>query len=153
MDGGLVDYLVVLFAVVYYGFLVLVYLVRAHGLSDFELKLAPLFSVQLIPFGILWALNIPGGDYGRIVALVPIIAFLLYDLWYRLITRRKPMHHPDRWPAGLVVYLVLLFAGSIGLNWYGYLISEFYGRVLVAAFFVMMGAFGYYQYRYRKIKM
>ena len=152
MDGGLIDSLVVLFAVVYYGFLVLVYLVRAHDLSDLELRLAPLFSVQLIPFGIFWVLSIPGGDYGRIVALVPVIAFLLYDLWYRLITRRKPVHHPDRWPVGLVVYLVLLFAGSIGLNWYGYLVSEFYGGVLVAAFFVMMGAFGYYQYRYRNRK-
>jgi nicotinamide riboside transporter PnuC len=75
---------------------------------------------------------------------------LVYDLWYRLITQKKPYHHPDRWPVGLVVYLVLLFIGSIGLNWYGYLMSRFYGNMLVIAFFIMMGSYGYYQYTYNK---
>ena len=152
MDGVLIDNLVVFFAVVYYAFLVMVYLVRAHNLSDLELKMAPIFSVQLAPFGILWALNILKGDIDRIISMTPIIVFLLYDLWYRLITRKKPVHHPDRWPVGLVVYLVLLFIGCIGLNWYGFLVSDFYGNILVVAFFVMMSSFGYYQYRYNKNK-
>ena len=152
MNGGLIDSLVVFFAVVYYAFLVVVYLVRAHDLSDLELKMAPIFSIQLVPFGILWMLNILGGDSGRIISLTPIIAYLLYDLWYRLISRKKPVHHPDRWPVGLVVYLVLLFAGSIGLNWYGYIISEFFGSLLVVSFFVMMSSFGYYQYKFNKSK-
>ena len=152
MDGVLIDNLVVFFAVVYYVFLVIVYLVRAHDLSELELKMAPIFSLQLIPFGILWALNILKGDVGRIISLTPIIIYLLYDLWYRLITQKKPVHHPDRWPVGLIVYLVLLFAGSIGLNWYGYIVSDLYGRMLVASFFIMMSSFGYYQYRYNKSK-
>ena len=150
MDGGLIDSLAVFFAVAYYAFLVLVYLVRAHNQSDLELKMAPLFSLQLIPFGFLLASNILSGNNGRALTLTPIIVFLLYDLWYRLITRKKPVHHPDRWPAGLIAYLILLFAGSIGLNWYGYLISEANGRTLVTAFFVMITAFGYYQHRYKK---
>ncbi len=152
MDGGLIDNLVVFFAVVYYAFLVIVYLVRAHNLSDLELKMAPIFSIQLVPFGILWVLNILGGDTGRIISMTPIIVYLLYDLWYRLITRKKPVHHPDRWPVGLVVYLVLLFVGCIGLNWYGFIVLDFYGNMLVVAFFIMMSSFGYYQYQYRKDK-
>ena len=152
MDGGLIDNLVVFFAVVYYAFLVIVYLVRAHNLSELELKMAPIFSVQLAPFGILWVLNILKGDIGRIISMMPIIVYLLYDLWYRLITRKKPVHHPDRWPVGLVVYLVLLFIGCIGLNWYGFLVSDFYGNMLVVSFFIMMSSFGYYQYQYRKGK-
>jgi len=152
MNGGLIDNLVVFFAVVYYAFLVMVYLVRAHDLSDLELKMAPIFSVQLAPFGILWVLNILRGDTGRIISMTPIIVYLLYDLWYRLITRKKPVHHPDRWPVGLVVYLVLLFIGCIGLNWYGFIMSDFYGNMLVVAFFVMISSFGYYQYRYNKSK-
>ena len=150
MDRVIIDDLVLFFALVYYAFLVMVYLVRAHDLSDLELKLAPIFSILLVPFGILWMLNIMGGDTSRIISMTPIIVYLLYDLWYRLITRRKPVHHPDRWPVGLIVYLVLLFTGSIGLNWYGFLVSDFYGNVLVVSFFVMMGSFGYYQFRYRK---
>ena len=153
MNGVLIDNLVVFFTVVYYAFLVMVYLVRAHNLSDLELKMAPIFSVQLAPFGILWALNILKGYIGRIISMTPIIVYLLYDLWYRLITRKKPVHHPDRWPVGLVVYLVLLFVGCIGLNWYGFIVSDFYGNMLVVAFFVMMSSFGYYQYRYNKTKM
>ena len=152
MDGVLIDNLVVFFAAVYYAFLVIVYLVRAHNLSDLELKMGPIFSVQLAPFGILWVLNILNGDISRIISLTPIIVYLLYDLWYRLITRKKPVHHPDRWPVGLIVYLVLLFAGSIGLNWYGYLVSDLYGSILVVAFFIMLSSFGYYQSRYNKSK-
>ena len=150
MDRVLIDDLVLFLALVYYAFLVIVYLVRAHDLSDLELKLAPIFSILLVPFGVLWMLNIMGGDTSRIISMTPIIVYLLYDLWYRLITRRKPVHHPDRWPVGLIVYLVLLFIGSLGLNWYGFLVSDFYGNVLVVSFFVMMVSFGYYQFRYRK---
>ena len=51
---------------------------------------------------------------------------------------------------GLAVYLLLLFIGAIGLNWYGYLVSKFFGNILVVAFFFMMGSYGYYQYRYNK---
>jgi hypothetical protein len=152
MDAVLIDNLVIFFAVVYYAFLVIVYLVRAHNLSDLELKMAPIFSIQLVPFGILWVLNILKGDISRIISMTPIIVYLLYDLWYRLITRKKPVHHPDRWPVGLVVYLVLLFSGCIGLNWYGFLVSDFYGNMLVIAFFIMMSSYGYYQYQYRKGK-
>jgi len=152
MDGVLIDNLVVFFAVVYYALLVTVYLVRAHNLSDLELKMAPIFSLQLIPFGILWVLNILKGDIDRIISMTPIIVYLLYDLWYRLITRRKPQHHPDRWPKELKVYLLLLMVGSINLNWYGFLVSDFYGNILVVSFFVMMSSYGYYRYQYRKGK-
>jgi len=68
-------------------------------------------------------------------------------------TRHKtPHHHPDRWSVGLIVYVLLLFIGSIGLSWYGFLVLYFYGNMLVVAFFVMISSFGYYQYRYNKRK-
>jgi hypothetical protein len=151
MDGIFLDNLVKLFALVYYAFLSFVYLIRAHERNELELKLAPIFSLQLIPFASLLTLNLLSGqDVARLMSLLPIIIYLLYDLWYRLLTRRKPVHHPKKWPKELVIYLILLMAGSIGLNWYGYLVSDFYGRVLVGAFFVMMGCFAYYQIRYSK---
>jgi hypothetical protein len=124
-------------------------LIRAHERSELELKLAPIYSLLLIPFASLLTLNLLSGrDTARLMTLLPIIIYITYDLWYRLITRKKPVHHPKKWPKELVIYLLLLMAGSIGLNWYGYLISKFYGNILVVAFFVMMSFFGYYQYRY-----
>jgi hypothetical protein len=153
MDAVLLDNLVVFFALVYYAFLFLVYLLRAQELTKLELKLSPVFSIQLIPFASLWILNLLiDNDSGRLLAGLPIVIYLVYDLWYRLITRKKPYHHPDRWPLGLVVYLLLLFIGSIGLNWYGYLVSILYGNTLVIAFFVMISSYGYYQYTYNKRK-
>jgi len=125
MNAVLLDNLVFFFALVYYAFLFLVYLLRAQELTKLELKLSP---------------------------VLPIVIYLVYDLWYRLITRKKPYHHPDRWPLGLVVYLLLLFVGSIGLNWYGYLVSTLYGNTLIIAFFVMISSYGYYQYTYNKRK-
>ena len=153
MNGVFIDYFVIFFGLVFYALLVVVYLLRAHQLEELEWKLSPVFSLQLIPFVLLWVVNLLiGNDSGRLVVGLPIIIYLIYDFWYRLITRKKPYHHPDRWPIGLVIYLLLLFIGSIGLNWYGYLVSRSYGTMLVVSFFIMMSSFGYYQYRYNKSK-
>jgi hypothetical protein len=80
------------------------------------------------------------------------LLFVVYLLRAQELTKLewKPYHHPDRWPVSLVVYLLLLFIGSIGLNWYGYLMSPFYGNMLVIAFFIMMSSYGHYQYTYNK---
>jgi hypothetical protein len=144
---------VMFFALMYYLLLIIVYILRAHEKSGMEIRLGPLFSAQLIPFIGLWALNLINGfNVSRLVALTPIIIYLLYDLWYRQITRRKPVHHPEHWPLELNVYLLFLMVGSIGLNWYGYIVSDLYGRTLVCSFFVMMASFGYYQYMHNKTK-
>ena len=153
MNQGLIDNLVVFFALMFYLLLVIVYVLRAHEKSSLEIRLGPLFSAQLIPFIGLWVLNLINGfNSSRLVALTPIIIYLLYDLWYRQITRSKPAHHPEHWPLELKAYLLLLMLGCIGLNWYGYIVSELYGRTLVCSFFVMMGSFGYYQFMHNKRK-
>jgi hypothetical protein len=153
MDAVLIDNLVVFFALVFYAFLFVVYVLRARELSKFEFKLRIAFSVQLVPFASLWTLNLLiGNDSGRLIAGLPIIIYLVYDLWYRLLSRKKPLHHPKRWPPSLIIYLLLLFMGSIGLNSYGYLMSRSYGLMLVIAFFIMMSSYGYYQYTYNKKK-
>jgi hypothetical protein len=153
LDGAFVDYLVIFFALVFYAFLIAVYLLRAHKLEEMEWKLSLPFSLQLIPFTLLWVVNLLiGNDSGRLIVELPIIVYLVYDLWYRLITQKKTYHHPERWPIGLIVYLLLLFIGSIGLNWYGYLVSNLYGNTLVVFFFLMISSYGYYQYRYNKSK-
>ena len=150
MDTVIIDNLVVFFGLVYYAILFLVYLLRAHELK-LEWKMSPVFSGLLIPFASLWMMNLLfKNNSGRLIAGLPIIIYLVYDLWYRLITRKKSYHHPERWPPGLIVYLLLLFMGCIGLNWYGYLISESYGNILVVAFFVMMSSYGYYQHSHNK---
>jgi len=90
MDAALLDKLVVFFARVFYAFLFVVYLLRARELSKFEFKLRIAFSTQLVPFASLWILNLfIGNDSGRLLAGLPIIIYLVYDLWYRLLTRKK----------------------------------------------------------------
>ena len=151
--GLFVDYLVIFFALVFYAFLIVVYLLRARQREEVEWRLSLPFSLQLVPFILLWIVNfLIGNDSGRLTVELPVIIYLVYDLWYRLITQRKPYHHPERWPTGLVVYILLLFIGSVGLNWYGYIVSNLYGNVLVVSFFIMMSSYGYYQYRYGKSK-
>ena len=153
MDGIFIDYLVIFFGLVFYASLIVVYLLRAQQLEALELKLSLPFSLQIVPFALLWVVNLLiGNNSGRLVVELPIIIYLVYDLWYRLITQKKPYHHPERWPIGLIIYLLLLFIGSISLNWYGYLVSNFYGNMLVISFFIMMSSYGYYQYRYNKRK-
>jgi hypothetical protein len=155
MDSVLLDNLVVFFGLVFYALLCIVYILRARELARLEWKLSPVFSVQLVPFVSLWVLNIYlGNDSGRLLTMLPVIVYLAYDLWYRLLSGKKPYHHPEHWPPGLIVYLALLLVGSIGLNWYGYLVSRLYGSGLVIAFFAMMSCYGYYQHSYsKKLKM
>ena len=151
MDRTLVDLSVILFSVVFYAFLCLVYILRGLEKGRAELALSVPFSLQLVPFSILLGLDLVNGtDLLRPATLVPILAFLAYDLWYRHLTKMKPVHHPKKWPVGLVVYLVLMQAGAIGLNWYGYLVSKTYGQLLVACYFVMLGCFGFYQGRHNR---
>jgi len=153
IDEILIDNLVVFSAVIYYAFLCLVFLLRAYKRDKQELMLAPIFSFLLVPFVALWILNLlNGSDTERLITGLPIIIYLVYDLWYRLITKKKPQHHPDRWPIGLIVYLLLLQIASIALNWYGFLISQFTGRILIISYFVMLGCFGFYQNSYNKRK-
>jgi len=153
MDEVLIDNVVVFFAIIYYAFLCIVYLLRAYERDKLELMFAPVFSFLLVPFVALWTLNLlNGSDSGRLLTGLPIIIYLVYDFWYRLITKKKPQHHPDRWPIGLIVYLILLQIGSIALNLYGFIVSKFYGRILIISYFVMLGCFGFYQNRYNKRK-
>ena len=151
MDEILIDNLFIISSIIYYLFLCLVYLLRAFERDKKELMLAPIFSLLIFPFSFLWILNLlRGSDVERLITGLPIIVYLIYDLWYRLITKKKPQHHPDRWPIGLIIYLILLQIGSIALNWYGYIVSKFYGHILVISYFVMLGCFGFYQNRYNK---
>ena len=153
MDEILIDNLVVFSAIIYYLFLCLVFLLRAYERDKQELMLGPIFSLLLIPFVTLWILNLlNGSDVGRLITGFPIIIYLVYDLWYRFITKKKPQHHPERWPVGLIVYLILLQIASIALNWYGFLVSQITGRMLVISYFVMLGCFGFYQHRHNKRK-
>lgn len=150
-SATLVDVLVMVSGVIFYSFLCFVYLLRAFGKDELELLLAPIFSLLLFPFTVLFIANIMvGNDIYRLIALVPMLAYLLYDLWYRLLSKKKPVHHPKKWPPGLIVYLILLQIAAISLNWYGFLISQMYGRTLIACYFVMLGFFGVYQNKHDK---
>jgi len=142
-----------LFSLVFYAFLCVVYILRSYQKDKAELKLAPVFSLLLVPFILFWVLNISiGSDGGRLIAGFLIIVYLLYDLWYRLLTKKKPVHHPDHWPMGLIIYLVLLQIGCIALNWYGFLVAKIDGTILIISYFVMLGCFGFYQTKYNRRK-
>lgn len=148
---SLTDTAVLGFGLLYYLFLCLVFLLRAYE-RDEELWLKYVFSLQLLPFGALLILNLMDNQLPRSITLIPLLVFLGYDLWYRAVTMKKPLHHPEKWPKELIIYLVLLFAGSIGLNWYGFLVSKQYGRILVAGFFAMMACYGFYQNKHNRRK-
>jgi hypothetical protein len=57
MDLFLIDYLVVLFALVFFAFVSAIYLMRFLGRSKLESKLSLFLSVQLVPFFALWLIN------------------------------------------------------------------------------------------------
>jgi hypothetical protein len=139
------------FGLIYYGLLCIVFLLRAYERKE-ELYLKHVFSAQLLPFTALLILNLLNHQINKSITLIPLLIYLIYDLWYRVITEKKPLHHPVKWPKELIIYIVLLYAGSIGLNWYGFLVSERYGMILVAGFFCMMATYSLYQFRHNRSK-
>ena len=153
MDGSLIDSLMILFALVYNINLIIVFVLRAHGYERLEWKFGYVFNGLLIPFTVLWLLNLwNGSEIGRLITGMPVILFIVYDLWYRTLTKKKPFHHPDHWPTGLKVYLLLFNLGSILLNGYAFLVSLLYGYIILTSYFSVYAAFGYYQYTYKKKK-
>jgi len=139
------------FGLIYYAFLCIVFLLRAYERKE-ELYLKYVFSIQLLPFAALLTLNLMNHQTNKAITLTPLLLFLIYDLWYRAITEKKPLHHPEKWPKELIIYLILLYAGCLGLNWYGFLVSSQYGMYLVYGFFAMLASFSLYQFKHNRRK-
>lgn len=153
MDGGLIDRLMVLFSLIYNAVSILVFILRSQGRVQTEKKLGPVFNALLIPFSLLWLFNLMiGRNSGRLITSIPVILFLIYDLLYRTVTGKKPYHHPDRWPIGLYVYVLLYHLAGIMLNGYSFLVSLLYGYIVLTSYFGSLVAYGYYQYKYKKTK-
>ena len=151
IDGNLIDELMVLFSLIYNFVGILLFMLRAHKRKQLEFKLGPVFNTLLIPFSFFWIYNlINGRDSGRLITGIPIIIFLIYDLWYRTITNKKPYHHPENWPMGLYVYVLLYQLSGIMLNGYSFMISLLYGYIVLASYFCSLIAYGYYQYQHKR---
>jgi predicted neutral ceramidase superfamily lipid hydrolase len=147
----IVDNIMFVCALAYYIILAIVFIVRANEKTQLELKLAPVFSILLIPFTGLWLVNLVSqSDSARIITGLPVIVFLVYDYWYRLYTRKKPLHHPEKWPRELQVYVLLFMLGSIVLNGYVYIVSRLLGNIVLGFYFLHLFAFAYYQREHRK---
>jgi hypothetical protein len=70
-------------------------LLRAYERDKLELMFAQIFSLLLIPFVVLWTLNLlNGSDKGRLIAGFPKAIYLVYDLWHRFITKKEASTSP-----------------------------------------------------------
>ena len=143
----------VLFSLIYNAVVILVFVLRGQGRKRLEARLGPIFNAVLVPFSSLWLLNLIGGrDIGRLITGMPVIVFLVYDLMYRTVTRKKPYHHPERWPLGLYAYVLLYQLSSIIMNGYAFMVSRLHGYIVLTSFFGNLAAYFYYQHKYKKTK-
>ncbi len=153
MDQTLIDVFIVLFSLIFNFTILIMFVLRGQERTRTEAKLSPVTNALLIPFSLLWALNVlNGSDAGRIITSFPIIIFLAFDLWYRTIKREKPYHHPDRWPLSLYAYLILYELSGIMLSGYAFIVSRLDGYVVLASYIGSIAAYGYYQYKYNTHK-
>ena len=149
----MIDSFMVLFSLIYNAVLILVFVLRGKGRRRLEEKLGPIFNALLVPFSFLWLLNLIGGrDIGRLITGMPVIVFLVYDLMYRTVTRKKPYHHPERWPLGLYAYVLVYQLSSIMMNGYAFMVSRLHGYIVLTSFFGNLAAYFYYQHKYKKTK-
>jgi hypothetical protein len=149
----IIDNLVVLFSLLFNIDMIFVFVFRGQRRTQSEAKLGPVSNLLLIPFSILWLLNLlSNSDLGRLITSFPVIIFLAYDLWYRTATKRKPQYQSENWPLGRYIYLLLYVIGGIMLNGYAFLVSLPYGFVVLSSFCGSLIAYGYYQYSHEKFE-
>jgi hypothetical protein len=95
---------------------------------------------------------IKGRDSAHLITGFPIILFLLDDLWYRAIQKKKARHKPRKWPLHMYLYFLLFLFGGMILTGYIFMSSLFYGFIVLSLFYMSWISYGYYRYRYKKIQ-
>ena len=153
MNEYLIDQIMVVASFLFNVIIIFIFILRAYERPDQERMLGFIFSVLFIPFIYVWVTNLMGErDLGRLITGFPVLVFMIYDFWYREVARKKPRHHPDRWPLGLYLYLFLYLIGGIMLNGYAFFVSMNYGYMILLSYFCSLGAYSFYQYKYNKSK-
>jgi len=151
LNGYVIDQIMVVASFLFNVITLFIFILRAYDRPDQERMLGFVFSVLFFPFTYVWVTNLVRmRDLGRLITGFPVLVFMIYDFWYREVAKRKPRHHPDRWPLGLYLYLLLYLIGGIMLNGYAFFVSMNYGYLILVSYYCSLGAYGFYQYKYSK---
>ena len=151
VDVSLIDNAMIICAVIYNLSIIMIFLARAHERYTLEEGIGVLVSLLIIPFFLLWLLNLlKGRDSAHLITGFPIILFLLDDLWYRAIQKKKTRHKPKKWPLHLYFYFLLFLLSGMILTGYIFIVSLFYGFIVLSLFYTSWISYGYYYYRYKK---
>jgi len=153
LNEYLIDQIMVVASFLFNVIILFIFILRAYERPDQERMLGFVFSVLFFPFTYVWVTNlVRGRDLGRLITGFPVLVFMIYDFWYREVAKRKPRHHPDRWPLGLYLYLLLYLIGGMILNGYAFFVSMNYGYLILVSYYCSLGAYGFYQYKHNKSK-
>ena len=153
IEQSSIDYSVIIFSIIYNLFIIAVFILRAKELYKVEEKIGPIFSLLLVPFLILLLLNILiASDAGRIGTIIPMILYIIFDLWYRQISKQKPKHHPEKMPKVLLLYILLFYFAGMAITGYAFIVSKDYGLIVLTIFMISIVAYFYYQINYNKRK-
>jgi hypothetical protein len=153
LNEYLIDQIMVVASFLFNVIILFIFILRAYERPDQERMLGFVFSVLFFPFTYVWVTNlVRGRDLGRLITGFPVLVFMIYDFWYREVAKRKPRHHPDRWPLGLYLYLLLYLIGGMILNGYAFFVSMNYGYLILVSYYCSLGAYGLYQYKHNKSK-
>ena len=150
-DQNIIDISIIVFAFIYNILIITIFILRANEWYSYEEKIGPFFDSLFIPFSILFIFNIANHtDLGRVGTIIPMILYLLYDIWYRQLNKRKPRHHPEKMPKMLILYIFLFYFAGMAITGYTFIVSKTYGYFILLIFMCSIGAYFYYQIKYSK---
>ena len=153
VEQSIIDHSVIFFSFIYNLLIIAVFILRAKEFYKMEEKIGPIFSLLLIPFLILLLLNILiASDAGRIGTIIPMILYIIFDIWYRQISKQKPKHHPEKMPKELILYIFLFYFAGMAITGYAFIVSKDYGFIVLTIFMISIVAYFYYQINYNKRK-
>lgn len=151
IDQNYVDAGIIICAFVFNLLIIAVFILRAREQYSLEEKIGPAFDFLLIPFCVFFLFNLlQTNDSGRIGTIIPMIGYLMYDLWYRQMTKQKPRHHPEKMPKELILYIILFYFAGMAITGYAFIVSRESGYLVLIIFMVSIIAYFYYQLTYNK---
>ncbi len=139
-----IDLTVFLAANLYNLVLVAVFLVRTRNAKRLERRIGFLGVLLGIPFLIASILNaIAGREWWVVVLVLPTAMHCLIELFVDYVTPSNFRYTRWLWP-----YLALFYLGQWLLVGYSFLISDTFGAITLATYFLCLGAT---MYSYRKV--
>ena len=139
IEGSIIDSAMIMFALVFNGTNVVVFVGRAHGIKRLQSVAGYMMNILIGPFSLLWILNLlNGSESGRLITGLPIILFIASIVFALGVSLVHPIFSTNQSKHTINILAVIMFANilriiafAIGNMWIILPITAIVGMILL----------------------